>query len=80
MGQGAAGTQRFGHDVVIQDERLGIVSRSPDGSAGNSSCAIKPSGDNETGCGCNSTAWAGRSAYYGGTALAPTVETRIWIR
>jgi hypothetical protein len=57
---------------------LCIASRSPDVSAGNSSWAIKPSGDNETGCGCNSTAWYGRGAYYGGASQGEQTICNGW--
>jgi hypothetical protein len=38
---------------------------------GDTSWAVKPVSDDNTGCGCNSGAWAGEGAFYGGS-LSPT--------
>jgi hypothetical protein len=42
------------------------ASESPGVRPGDSSWAIKPKDDTMTGCGCNSSGWAGHGAYYGG--------------
>lgn len=39
---------------------------------GDTSWAIKPANDNNDDCGCNSGSWAGRGAFYGGTASGCT--------
>lgn len=43
------------------------AARSPDVRPGNTSWAVKPADDHSDVCGCNSGAWAGRGAYYGGS-------------
>jgi hypothetical protein len=47
--------------------QLCVASRMSDVRPGDTSWAIKARDDNNNGCGCNSTAWVGRGAYYGGT-------------
>jgi hypothetical protein len=42
------------------------ASQSPDIRPGDSSWAIKPKNDTNQACGCNSSGWAGRGAFYGG--------------
>lgn len=43
------------------------TSQSANNYPGDSSWAIKPTNDNNTSCGCNSSNWAGRGAFYGGS-------------
>jgi hypothetical protein len=43
------------------------TSQSANSYPGDSSWAIKPAADNNTGCGCNGNMWSGQGAFYGGT-------------
>lgn len=43
------------------------TSQSANSYPGDSSWAIKPASDTNTGCGCNGNNWAGQGAFYGGT-------------
>ncbi len=46
--------------------KLCVASRDSDVRPGDTSWGIVPADDNNTGCGCNSSGWMGRGAYYGG--------------
>ena len=54
------------------------ASHDPDIDPGNSTWAVKPQLDDNTGCGCNSTGWAGRGAYYGGANEAEVTICNGW--
>jgi len=43
------------------------TSQSANNYPGDSSWAIKPTGDNNISCGCNGSSWSGQGAFYGGT-------------
>ena len=53
--------------------KLCVAARYSDIKPGDTSWAIVPLDDNNTGCGCNSASWVGRGAYYGGTQSGQTV-------
>ena len=52
--------------------KLCVASRESDVRPGDTSWAIKPQNDNNTGCGCSSSDWVGRGAFYSGVENATT--------
>jgi hypothetical protein len=57
---------------------LCVASRSTNVRPGDTSWAIKPRNDNNSECGCNDMAWAGRGAYYGGTSDGQQTSCTGW--
>lgn len=57
---------------------LCVATRSPDVRPGDTSWAVRPRNDDNDVCGCNSMAWVGRGAYYGGTVSGQQTTCDGW--
>jgi hypothetical protein len=58
--------------------KLCVASHDNDVRPGDSSWAILPLTDNNTGCGCDSSGWRGQGAYYGGTPNGSQTACTGW--